>query len=371
MKVDVYTEFGPTLEQIWRRFETDCDHWVFQCYDWLFHWQQTIGEKQLLIEPTVLVVTDQDNPVALFPFGIRRTAGIRVLEFLGGAQADYNAPLIHPAYLASEQLGEIWRVAEKNLSSHNVRSFIRLPADSSHCVNPWPAMLGAKLTSVAYSANLPQTIAALEKQVSARRQADSKRQLKRLSALGQPKFSFVESDAAHFKVIKTMIAQKRERYRNTGVRDIFSVQAIQDFYLNLSGKLGEAGRIHVSALSLNGEILATHWGAIYGDRYYWLMPANASGDWEKYSVGRLLLEHTMRWAIENDLKVFDFTVGDEEYKKVWCDRQLLIYDHVDYFSTIGMVFVYIQRLIAFLKRNTTSRKLITLAVARYRNFFTS
>ena len=369
MRIDIYTEFGPALEQIWRRFEADCDHWVFQCYDWLAHWQRTVGYKLLLIEPTVLVVTDQDKPVALFPFGIRRTAGIRVLEFLGGAQADYNAPLIHPEYLEAGRLGAIWRAAEKNLPQHNVRSFIRLSADLNNSVNPWPAMLGARLTSAAYSASLPQTITAWEERVSARRRADSKRQLKRLSALGQLQFSFAESDAAHCQVTEAMIAQKKDRYRETGVRDIFSAQAIRDFYLNLSGKLGEAGNIHVSALSLNGEILATHWGAIYGDRYYWLMPAYSGGEWKNFSVGRLLLEHTIRWAIENDLKIFDFTMGGEEYKKLWCDRQLLIYDHADYFSTTGMVFIYIQRSIAWLKSNPTSRKLITSAVAGYRNLF--
>ena len=369
MRIDIYSEFGPALEQIWRRFEEDCEHWVFQCYDWLAHWQRTTGSNKPSIEPIVLVVTDQDKPVALFPFGIRCTAGIRVLEFLGGTQADYNAPLINPAYFARGLLEEIWREAQKKLPPHNVRSFIRLTAVFNNCANPWPAMLDARLSSSAYSTSLPQTIPALGERISARRRADSKRQLKRLSALGHPQFFFAESDAAHCHIIETMILQKKQRYRETGVRDIFSEQVTQDFYLNLSGKLGKAGRIHVSALSLNGEILATHWGAIYGDRYYWLMPAYAGGKWTNFSAGRLLLEHEMRWAIENGLKIFDFTTGEEEYKKLLCDRQLLIYDRVDYFSITGLVFVYIQRSIACLKSNPTTRKLITSAIAGYRSLF--
>jgi CelD/BcsL family acetyltransferase involved in cellulose biosynthesis len=369
LSAKLYHSFDTELEAIWRSCQEGFHHYVFQSYDWLVYWQSTVGENTLGIEPIIVVVSDSRHALALFPFGIRRTAGVRVLEFLGGTQNDYNSPLIHPAYIERDMLESIWHVAEKKLPPHNVRSFSRLPDYLNNRINPWPAMLDARLTSAAYSASLPQTIAALEERVSARRRADSKRQLKRLSALGKPKFFFAESDAEHCLIIETMIAQKRQRYRDTGVRDIFSAQVIQDFYLNLSGKLGDTGRIHVSALSLNEEILATHWGVIYGDRYYWLMPSYAGGEWGKFSVGRLLLEQVMLWAIENGLKVFDFTTGDEEYKKVWCDRQLLIYDHVDYSSVRGMVFVYVLRLIACLKSNPTSRNLITSAVAGYRSLF--
>ena len=46
------------------------------------------------------------------------------------------------------------------------------------------------------------------------------------------------------------------------------------------------------------------------------MPTFAT-EWKSYSPGRLLLEYLIQWSIEQRLKVFDFTVGDEEYKKEW------------------------------------------------------
>ena len=369
MKVDIYKQFSPSLEQIWRRFEADCDHWVFQCYDWLAHWQREIGCKQLLIQPLVLVVTDRDELVALFPFGIRSAAGIRILEFLGGGQADYNAPLIRPDHLLVDRVRAIWSAVEKELPQHDVRSFVRLIADLNHSVNPWPAILCAVSISSAYSARLPSTITAFDEKLSARSRADSKRQLKRLSSLGELKFYFAESDAEHRNIVEALITQKRRRYHETGVRDTLSSKETQNFYLGLSGQLGEKGRIQVSALSLNGEILATHWGAISGGRYYWLMPAYISGKWEKFSAGRLLLEHNMRWAIDHGVKVFDFTTGDEAYKKSWCDKYTFIYEHLDYFSMMGMIFVRVQRIINHIKRNSTSSKLITSVLGSYRRQF--
>jgi CelD/BcsL family acetyltransferase involved in cellulose biosynthesis len=369
LKVEIYFEFSPILERIWRDFEVNCDHSVFQCYDWLSHWQFTVGHNRLVVNPIVLVVTDQQIPVALFPFGLRRTMGIKVLEFLGGAQSDYNGPMVHPAFSSADQLRTIWRETEKKLPPHDVRSFVRLPAELNHRENLWPLVIGARFASLAFFASLPQTIAEWEQRISASRRADSKRQLRKLSDKGLLRFSFVDSNDMHHATVAAMIAQKRERYRETGVRDALSTKETQDFYKNLSGKLGEAGRIHVSHVSVDGKILAAHWGAIYGDRYYWLMPAYAGGEWKKFSVGRLLLEHNIRWAIENNMKIFDFTIGGEEYKKHWCDNQMRIYDRLDYFSTAGIFYVYVQRFFKWLRSNYHTKIIITLLIANCRRLF--
>lgn len=125
----------------------------------------------------------------------------------------------------------------------------------------------------------------------------------------------------------------------------------------------------MSSISVDGEILAAHWGAVYGDCYYWLMPSYAGGEWKRFSVGRLLLEHNIRWAIDNNMQIFDFTVGGEEYKKNWCDKQIGIYDRLDYFSTAGMFYVYAQGFLKWLKKNSRTRKIITLFIANSRRLF--
>lgn len=368
MKVEVYSDFGPELEGIWRNFESQCDHFVFQSYDWLRMWQKTVGDDHLHIKPYIFVVTEAGERVAAFPFGVRFAMGVKILEFLGGSQTDYNAPLINPQYFSIAHLRAIWRKIEENFPAHDVLSLIRIPGAVNHQPNPFAQALGAKLTSTAHSLKLPETIEDFEKSISARRLADSKRQMKRLSYFGQVNFYFSASKASHIKITEAMIRQKRARYIETGVRDTLSEIAIQKFYLNLSGKLNEHGCIHVSSLGINDEILAAHWGAIYGDRYYWLMPSYADGEWGKFSAGRLLLENTIRWAIENDLKVFDFTIGGEEYKKLWCDQSLSTYDYLSYRSARGLIYVYIGKLISLLKTNRRSRLFLTTILIGYRVF---
>ena len=72
------------------------------------------------------------------------------------------------------------------------------------------------------------------------------------------------------------------------------------------------------------------------------MPAYEEGNWGKYSPGRLLLEHLIEWSIQNKLKVFDFTIGGEHYKKDWCDTETPLFEILKPFTLKGKMYVMAQ-----------------------------
>ena len=72
-----------------------------------------------------------------------------------------------------------------------------------------------------------------------------------------------------------------------------------------------------------------------GSRYYYLSPSFEGGDWLRYSPGRLLIEHLLEWSFRRGLKVFDFTVGNEEYKFEYSDVTIPLYRVIVPETTIG------------------------------------
>ena len=72
------------------------------------------------------------------------------------------------------------------------------------------------------------------------------------------------------------------------------------------------------------------------------MPAHEGGEWDKFSPGRLLLEYLIKWSIENRLKIFDFTIGEDQYKKVWCDTETMIYETLEATTTKGKIYILIR-----------------------------
>ena len=113
--VNFYRNFDDELETVWKELEEQCHHYyIFQCYDWLFHWQQPIGRKNL-IKPLIITVSHRDNVIALYPLALRQSLSIKILEFLGGEQSDYNAPIIADAYLSKESMLTIWHKVGQNV----------------------------------------------------------------------------------------------------------------------------------------------------------------------------------------------------------------------------------------------------------------
>ena len=173
--------------------------------------------------------------------------------------------------------------------------------------------------------------------------ADSRRRRRRLAEFGEIRFEVATDKETKKIIIDKMIGQKSRRYRDTGVWDMLSVQEHKEFYIKLADITVNYLKIHCAALYVGETIVATHVGLVDQSIFYYLMPAHEGGKWERYSPGRLLLEHLLEWSIQNKLKVFDFTVGGEQYKKDWCDTETSLYETLEPVTLKGKMYVMSQR----------------------------
>ena len=151
------------------------------------------------------------------------------------------------------------------------------------------------------------------------------------------------SDENEFKeIVDELIFQKEQRYNQTGARNIFLNNSVKEFYQKMYLLIKRGINVHLSALSLDGEILAAHLGIHYNDQFYYLMPSfNDHKKWKKFSLGRLHLEELIHWAIENKVNKYDFTIGAESYKKIWCNNEMSIYNHIKLISCRGLsAYIY-------------------------------
>lgn len=355
LQVNIYHFFDKKLEDIWHNLEHDCDHFVFQSYEWLAHWQRTIGQTAYGIEPIIAIISDSNRPVAIFPFGIRRLRNLRILEFLGGVQSDYNAPLILPRVSESIQFRFLWNMMLDSLPSHDVRHFTRMPQQLGNLRNPILDMVPSFFEGAAYAATLPDSWELFRQRLPIRFQKDNARMVRRLTEMGRLEFVIANTASEFGDVVGTMLAQKEHQYKETGARNILSDINTCNFYRELVCAVGSQGNIHMSTLMLDGHILATHLGAIYRGRFYYLLPSFSRGALEKFSPGRLLLEKLVQWAISNKIKIFDFTCGGESYKKIWCDSEMPLYRSSQPLTLRGHIFAKKQSFILWIKINPKAR----------------
>ena len=73
---------------------------------------------------------------------------------------------------------------------------------------------------------------------------------------------------------------------------------------------------------------ATNLGLRFRDCYYLVLSSYHDGEFSRFGPGRAHLHELLRHAIDSGFRQFDFTVGDEPYKRDWSDTEIALYDHL-------------------------------------------
>ncbi len=119
-------------------------------------------------------------------------------------------------------------------------------------------------------------------------------------------------------------------------------------------------------------VVSTHWGIIYNSRYYFLLPTyDSSNEWNKYSTGRLLQEKLLQWSIDEGIKIFDFTIGAENYKKIWSNNSMRIFEMVKLIRVNGLLYYVITHLVRFIKNNSNTRIIFMNINKSFKKYFKS
>ncbi len=366
---EYYKSFSKELENQWIKFENKIQITPFQSFIWLSHWQKTIGNNVDFIEPCIFVLKKLDEIIMIIPLGIKKNKGIKIIEWLGGHQTDYMCPLydINNEFKISD-IDYIWKKLIKLLPKYDVIHLTKQPNTIKNKINRFYKNFSYKFMMPALYTKLPKSwneyieINGRKKIIS-----DSNRQIKRISKHGKLTFLVGDSEIEKNRIFNAMIEQKSRRYKETGSWDMFSNKENINFYKTLNNNLGIHGQIHYSALLVNDKIIATHWGILSKDIYYYLMPSHEAGNWAKYSPGRLLLQYLIEWTINNNLKIFDFTCNDEAYKKKWISDEIQLFETIHIKSIKGYVYFSLIVLKKLIKNIPYIGKIIYRILNIYRN----
>ena len=356
-QLSIYQSFEE-CESLWRTAVETCSCFVFQTFEWHSTWYATIGRAEGVRAYIVRLADDTGRTLLILPLGIYRCKGLRFLCFLGGVVTDYNVALIDPEFasnISAMEFSTLWRRILDLLPRVDVVWLRRMPDTIEGARNPMITLAGTQHTENAHAALLPAELATFKARRSTKLFSDNRRRRRRLSEKGRIDVSIPVVPADAIETLETMARQKSRRWRESRGRDLFALPGYLQFYKTLTKTSFQSGRVHLSCLRLNGQMLATHWGLVFKRRFYWLMPGYQAGEWTRYSVGRLLLENVVEWCISEQMNVFDLTVGDESFKFDWADHSLALYEHLDRRSLKGALFVAAYRIRVRLKQDPRIR----------------
>ena len=162
-----------------------------------------------------------------------------------------------------------------------------------------------------------------------------------------------------------MIRQKERRFAETGAIG-FRAPGKLAYFEVATRRLAGNGPVQLSALSVDEEIVATHWGMVADGRFYQLMPSYEGGKWELFSAGRLLHEDLIEWCFANGIAIFDFGIGDEAYKYEYSDIAIPLFRATRAATLRGRLWLASADAMERLRRTSAWRQLREMKV-RARN----
>jgi CelD/BcsL family acetyltransferase involved in cellulose biosynthesis len=334
------------VEQAWRALETQADCTVFQSFDWLAAWQAHIGERNG-VRPVIVVGRGSDGRICLLlPLAVQRLGPLRELTWLGSELCDYNAPVLATDFQASADAAAMTRFwdrvqrcvrAESDLQYDLVR-LEKMPENVRGVPNPLCRLRVGRNASSAYLTSLGSDWMTFynDKRSSATRRRDRTKR-KRLAEAGEVRFVTPDAGADILCTLDTLMRQKARSLARMGVADPFARPGYADFYRALATGAATRNLAHVSRLDVGDCTAATNLGLVFGGCYYHLLASYDIGAASRFGPGAAHLHDLLRYAIERGLRVFDFTIGDERYKRDWCDTEIALYDHVAAASWRGIL----------------------------------
>jgi CelD/BcsL family acetyltransferase involved in cellulose biosynthesis len=321
------------VERDWRAFQQSADCTVFQSYEWLSAWQRNIG-VHTGTAPAIVVGRDSTGALLFIaPLAVEPRGFVRELTWLGSDLCDYNAPLLASDFsqkIDTARFKQVWREIAARLqkdrrTAYDVVRFSKMPEKIGEQANPFLALGIGTNPSGAYLTHLTgdwETFYTEKRSSQTRRRDRTKR--KKLAEMGE--VVFVNPPAAQISdTLETLFVQKAASFAHMGVANLFEKPGHSEFFREIAA---DPAMVHISRLDVGAVKAACNLGLIFRGCYYHVLASYDAGEVSKYGPGAAHLHDLMAYAIERKCNVFDFTIGDERYKRDWSDTELKLFDHI-------------------------------------------
>ncbi|MBF0510759.1 MAG: GNAT family N-acetyltransferase [Candidatus Omnitrophica bacterium] len=283
---------------------------VFQLFGWHQSWWEhfSIGKQLFLIQ-----VFEDKKLIGLAPL-YRITKGPwRILKFIGSGHSDYCDflyPLDNPAVLSA-----ILKWLALHQQWWDVLVFDYIPERSMSMALMNEAFKDSGLGLRKYSeiqcpaVLFDRAIAGelIDKQ-SLRRHAKHFQVLEGYKVLHLNAWEDIEPWLEQF------FGQHIERWHHSSHKSLFIKSENVAFYRSFIKCLCAKGNVVFSVIQSQGQPIAFHIGLLFGKDFIWYKPS-FDISLSRYSPGEVLLRELFIYACSQGISKFDFSIGDEPFKR--------------------------------------------------------
>jgi CelD/BcsL family acetyltransferase involved in cellulose biosynthesis len=331
------------LREDWERLAEASGN-IFSTFEWAEAWWRHYGgSRRLLVE----VVAGDGGPAALLPLYVRRERAPRLARIVGHGPADQLGPICAPEdrRRAAEQLRDLARRERLDVVLAD-----QLPGDA-----PWTSWLDGQELARTGSPVLTLAGRTWDDVLAARSsnfRQRAKRDERRLARETEHRFRLSEDPERLDADLDTLFRLHAARW---GGANTAFLGADEPFHRDFAHTAFRRGWLRLWTLEIDGTAAAAWLGFRFaGSECYYQSGRDPAFD--RYSVGFVLLLHTIREALADGADAYRFLRGGEEYKYRFAEQDPELSTVVFAGTTAGRALVRAAPLAARARRRLRAQR---------------
>lgn len=331
------------FEAAWRDLEKrDQSRFTyFQTYDWCARWFEIFGDNDPFPDNPqlrVFVATKRGKTMLIWPMMLEpRGMGLNTLISLSEPHGQLSNVLADPEIDADAAINACWEHMCR-LPGIDVIELPNVPATST---------LGQALLSeeeIAASENacsiMDLTVfdgwEGYQKSLSSGTRRNRRRKRKKLSDMGELKFSVHEAGSDEYQRLVTQSLKFKQQWLNElgKASRALSMDGTREFLQGLQDAPDGSARCYAGSLTLGDRMIACEFGFERHGHYIGYLGAF---DWDlaAHSPGKLEMEEMLGWCMAQEFEWFDLLGNASTYKDDWSNMSVPLVDlHVG-LTTLG------------------------------------
>jgi CelD/BcsL family acetyltransferase involved in cellulose biosynthesis len=351
---------------LWELFSNTDPFGVAQMLAWVRCWGACVNSDII-----VATVSCGDKVILVLPLEIVRERGVMVARYVGGVHANANFPLLKPEALhriTPEIIRSLFAAIKRARPNLDALLLTRQLRDFAGIANPLLCFGFSESPNLSLSFKLGPDFEALAKERGwSRKQKKMRNQARRLEDRGGWTCVKSNSPEAALQLMDTFFALKAARFKEFGQRNTFEKENVKAFFRTLFREASNSPtpEFLLDGLSVNGELLAIS-GSVFKHGTVVVEFGAVDGTETSLSPGDFLYHQLIKRGCADGYDCFDFGVGDEPYKRSWCDIETHHHDCTYAFTLKGRAYVTAFRLAVASKRKIKRNAFLFGLVKKWR-----
>jgi CelD/BcsL family acetyltransferase involved in cellulose biosynthesis len=275
------------------------------------------------------ILSDARGPLMALALQVDRAGPFRIGRFVGGSHANGNFPALFGAAPDAAALRRMVEALRRERPDIDMLALERQLPELDGVPNAFLQLPHAPSPNIALAADLAGGFDAVLERVNGKRKRKKYRsQLRKFESAGGFRRFRAGTPAEIDALLAAFFDMKRQRFAAQGIADVFADGSVRAAFrrLYVDALASSPPRFFLEALEVGGRIRAVTGSSLSGKRIICDFCAFSHDELTAASPGDFLFFESIREACEQDFAVYDFSVGEERYKRAWCDIETSQFD---------------------------------------------